>query len=248
LTPLASFTNKRNAKTATNIMTTFLAIQNTYEVIELALFDDSNVIDSATIDKKEATKTIVTVLHALLERNKCSLDSLKFFAVNQGPGPFTTLRVVIATMNGLAFATNIPLIGVDGLDALCAEEQDASYPITVVLLNAFNADVYYAIQVGDAYPQRKGCMKIDLFLKNLKIHIPDKNIRFLGNGAELYQQEIMTLFGIQAQLPSPQTQTCSVFMVGIMALVRWQQKNSLSSQLLPLYLKQFQTQTTPAKR
>ena len=149
MTPLASFTNKRNARTAPNIMTRFLAIQNTYEMIEMALFNEDSIVESITIDKKEATKTIVTVLNALLERNNCPLNSLDFFAVNQGPGPFTTLRVVIATMNGLAFATNIPLVGVDGLDVLCAEEQDASFPITVALLNAFNSDVYYALQVSD---------------------------------------------------------------------------------------------------
>ncbi len=43
---------------------------------------------------------------------------LAFIAAHQGPAPFTTLRVCLTTVNGFAFATGMPLIGINGLQEL----------------------------------------------------------------------------------------------------------------------------------
>jgi len=127
-------------------MTLFLSIQNTYNELELALIRDETVLISLADDKMRASKDLIPLVNYVCEKTKIHLRDLNFIAVNQGPGPFTTLRVVIASVNGLAYGAKIPLVGIDGLDALLLEHSDPAYPHTIALLNAFTNDVYFGIQ------------------------------------------------------------------------------------------------------
>lgn len=57
----------------------------------------------------------------LVEHHGFALTDIDLFAVAAGPGSFTGLRIGIATMQGLAFGTSRPLVGVSALEALaCA--------------------------------------------------------------------------------------------------------------------------------
>lgn len=213
----------------------FISIQSTYDAVELALFNDSTFIDSRSISKLHASKLLILTLEELLATHQQTISNIQFIATNQGPGPFTTLRVVIASVNGLSFATQIPLIGIDGLDAFVQEYQNPSYPKTVILLNAFNFDVYFAIQNKVLI---KGYKNIDLLLSELQKQFPQDTLRFLGNATELYRHKIQDQFGPLAFIPDLLPLTCSVKQIGLMGLQYWQQQEGLSQQLLPLYLKQ----------
>lgn len=219
-------------------MALFLSLQNTYRHIEIALFHNERLLSCVREDKIRASKTVIPLIAFALLRAGIRLDQLSFIAVNQGPGPFTTLRVIIATANGLSFATKIPLIGIDALDAFLQEYSSAADPYTVVLLNAFNNDVYFAVQQQARAPLKKGYNNIDQLLQELKKTIPAKeSIRFLGNGVALHQEKIRELFGTQAHIPEPLPAICSVKQVGLMGLKKWRNKEGLSEQLMPLYLK-----------
>ncbi len=222
-------------------MSIFIAIQNTYDTLELALFNDTNIIGKRADDKRNASRSFIPLLDDLLHTNNYCLQDLSFIAVNQGPGPFSSLRVVIASANGLHFASNIPLIGIDGLKAMVTEFQNAQYPNTTILLNAFNFDIYFARQT----PNQKlitGYKKIDLFLQELRNHTPNTPIRFLGNATEMYRDKIQNIFGTYAIIPEPLTTHCSIKQIGLLGLKRWHAQESLSDQLLPLYLKKHPVQ------
>lgn len=221
-------------------MITFLALANTYTSVEIALFKDNNVIGIETVDKHQASKLLIPLLHALLATHNTLLSDCAFIATNQGPGPFTTLRVVIASVNGISFASRIPLIGIDGLDALLNEYTDPTFPNTVTLLNAFNRDVYFGIQVNGDRTYLKGYAPIDQILQKLsQQHTTSSTIRFIGNAIPMYTQEIQTTFGDRAHLPSPLPHACSITQIGLMGLQRWHAQESIAYQLLPLYLKQY---------
>ena len=126
-------------------MHSYIAIQNTYHIFEMALFINNQLHDQIHEDKRHTSSLFIPLLEQLLNRNNISLSSLDFCAVNCGPGPFSTLRSIIASANGLYFATKIPLIGIDGLDATFTEYYQSQYHYTIILLNAFNNDVYYLI-------------------------------------------------------------------------------------------------------
>lgn len=132
-------------------MYSYIIIHHTHENIQVALFLNNTLHSSITQEKRLVSKMLITDINNLLEKHGITLTDLSFIGINQGPGLFSTLRSIIATVNGLHFATNIPLIGVDALEATAHEYYNADYPYTVVLLDAFNQEVYYAIAHNIAY-------------------------------------------------------------------------------------------------
>ena len=69
----------------------------------------------------------------MLKNSRLTFRRFAFVAAHQGPAPFTTLRVCLTTVNGFAFATGVPLIGVNGLQELIVQHKRAD-SITVALL------------------------------------------------------------------------------------------------------------------
>lgn len=226
--------------------TSYLAIQNTYDEIEVALYCKDQLLAKKNVHKNEASKTLLICIDELLNSHNLKINDLSFIGVNKGPGPFTTLRVVIATVNALNFAIQIPLIGIDGLDAFIREYQDTNWPITVVMLNAFNNDVYYAIQ--NSKQMDKGWKNITELLAQLKTQFLNQNIRFLGNGTKLFEPQIKEIFGDLAYIPDPSSptatsgktvnpNTCSIEEIAKIAFLNWQNKKEIQEQIMPLYLK-----------
>ncbi|HEX5108058.1 MAG TPA: tRNA (adenosine(37)-N6)-threonylcarbamoyltransferase complex dimerization subunit type 1 TsaB [Vicinamibacterales bacterium] len=92
-------------------------------------------------------------LMTLLDRNRLSLADIDLFAVATGPGSFTGLRVGIAAMQGLAFATAKPLIGVSSLDALAAIAESnyrgaGAMPDVATWIDAWRGEIYAALYSG----------------------------------------------------------------------------------------------------
>lgn len=216
-------------------MTTFLALQSTYTHIELGIYKDDACVAFVQIDKTKASKDCVPTIASLLKENNLFPADLSFIGVNQGPGPFTTLRTAIATVNGLAFAKTLPLVGVNGMDALVQEYINTS-PNIVALLNAFGSDLYYGIRTDSSYDE--GCASIDSVFLTISQKIPSGTILFIGNGVDLVHKQIKTTFGNWTQLLNPNPQTVSLGAIARTSLKQWNSKQNISYQLEPLYFKE----------
>jgi tRNA threonylcarbamoyl adenosine modification protein YeaZ len=216
-------------------MHSYIVIQNTYDVFEIALFINNKLTDKKREDKHNTSKLFIPLLDELLTKNSAKISDFDFCAVNCGPGPFSTLRSIIASVNGLHFATNIPLVSIDGLEATFLEFYDNSHENTVVLLNAFNNEVYYLIAHHDQILS-KGYQKIDLFLQEIKQQIPD-SIHFIGNGVTLHQSLIQETFGNNAVIKKSNPSMCSVEMIGKVGLEKWLLKEGTTTYVMPLHLK-----------
>lgn len=212
----------------------FLTIQHTYETIEAGLFNEQHTtcFDYITVSKTSASKELVPLLKKLLSSHNLFLNDLSFIAVNKGPGPFTTLRVVISTINALAFAIQIPLIEVDGLHTFLKEYADPAWPITIALLNAFNQDVYFAIESPTL--TESGIKKAALLFEDLKIWFGDQKIHCIGNGVELFHQELIKFKNVYIQDNNPQHPSLNA--IAQQGIEQWQ-KHETVSQIQPAYLK-----------
>src|SRR5436190_17333509 len=96
-------------------MTLFLTLHGTAQHVEVGLFQEKKLLKSITIKNSDTNKLIIPTIDSLLKQENLSLAHLAFIAANQGPGPFTTLRTILTTVNGLHFASNLPIIGIDSL-------------------------------------------------------------------------------------------------------------------------------------
>lgn len=219
-----------------------LSLQATYKTVDLALLRGKNVVGTLR-DTSKASATLIPCLDKLLTDHHFTLNDVQAIVVDQGPGAFTSLRVTIATVNGISFAHSTPLIGVDGLDALAREGQATagSASVIVSLLNAYNQELYYGIYRNDAsltLLEPKGYKKTDLLIESLKSRYPHDRLVVNGNGVEAIREKLTTLLGERILTAQPLLEQASAATVGIIGYEKFLKNEGLSKKLLPLYLKE----------
>ncbi len=222
----------------------FISTQATYESIEYALCSNissvMSIIDQRTLSKMQASSLLMQKLNELLADHMLTWSHIEKLVVNCGPAPFTTLRALIATVNGISFATHIPLVGIDGLKAFAFENSDA--PISIVLLNAFTGDVYFAINDHDkltSYGWQNGITLLQTIKATYSDNDGDK-ITFKGNGVDQLRSIIKELFEDRAMILSPNPSMASLATITNYhkAELAEQETNTENSfHLSPLYLK-----------
>jgi tRNA threonylcarbamoyl adenosine modification protein YeaZ len=217
----------------------YLAIHSTYDAVEIALCYNNAIQNRISSNKIHASAQSIPALDALLKNQNLSIHDLTCIVAHVGPAPFTTLRVVLATVNGIQAATSIPLIGINGLDALMRQYQQPSY-VTICLLNAFNQDVYYAID-----STKKGCQNIKSFLAEIAATYPQQALQFVGNGARMHHALITELFGSYAHLPDPLPDICSLDQIQQDGFRAWHESKGQKTALIPCYLKSAAPLYTP---
>jgi tRNA threonylcarbamoyladenosine biosynthesis protein TsaB len=225
----------------------FLTFHSTYSHIIVALYRDQQLLGVQEEDHKKASKNLLLHTSELLDQHALQLSDCAFIATHTGPGPFTTLRVLISSVNGIAYASNIPLIGVDGLIAFI-DEYAAEQGATVALLNAFTDDVYYALHL-EGKTVSMGCTSLDDCITSLipTYLNPTQKITFIGNGALLHADFIAQHVQQPYVLPQPFQTTCSYKAIAKKALQVWLATQKGVDQLLPTYLKNYSARMNPPK-
>ncbi len=208
-----------------------LAIQSTYQSIEVGLCFDGVIKAVVQEHKSSASKNIVPLIGSLLAGQNLTFADVEYIAVNQGPAPYTTLRVVIATVNGLAYATGKPIFGVDAFSALAYEISDSGKP-TYILLDAFNKDVYYAQVINHVIIQ-SGCMQTSELPQIIPVNTP---IYFIGNACETYAPILTQLYPEATLIPEHSYPQLSS--IAIIARHQWSLNPHGKSHISPLYLKE----------
>jgi tRNA threonylcarbamoyl adenosine modification protein YeaZ len=120
---------------------------DTSTVVNVGLARDGRVLAQATVDDRLAhAEELTPMVRRVLADAGVRLAQLDHIVVGLGPGPFTGLRVGIATARVLAAVARVPLRGVCSLDVLAA--QHATQHVTegdfVVATDARRKEVYWA--------------------------------------------------------------------------------------------------------
>ena len=130
----------------------FLVLQSSYKVLSIGIGENGRIIDRIAENKLTASASLVPLAIKLLERNSLSLHDMSAIIVDQGPGAFGSLRVLLSTANAIGFALKFPIVGLDGLSTLTNDVIDNYSDVRldeniliVPILNAYNAECYYGI-------------------------------------------------------------------------------------------------------
>ncbi len=104
---------------------------------------------------KEANERNIHASHITLFIDELMLNAgkkytdLKAVAVSKGPGSYTGLRIGVSTAKGLCYALDIPLLGIDTLDAmasgLLAQSDIQECDLLVPMIDARRMEVYTGI-------------------------------------------------------------------------------------------------------
>jgi len=164
-----------------------ITIQYPYQHLEISLSNNTTVLANKIIPKIQAVAYLIPALQELLVSQNITLTDIACIGINTGPGPFNTLRSIIATANGISFAQKTPLVGCNGLD-LIMQEDKALHQVAV--MDAFGSDVYYAIKESG----EQGYHSIENLMNLLNEKYVDQPLIFIGNGSIKYKDFIMQNF------------------------------------------------------
>lgn len=111
-----------------------LAVDTSTAQIGLALYDGAQVIgEFAWRSSQRHTVELAPAITDLMLRGGLSMEDLRALAVALGPGSFTSLRVGLALVKGLALARHLPVVGIPTLDILAAAQPPSRLPLAAVI-------------------------------------------------------------------------------------------------------------------
>jgi tRNA threonylcarbamoyladenosine biosynthesis protein TsaB len=78
---------------------------------EVELYDGTNRVAGEKFEQKKLSEQLAITVERLLKEQGSDPQKLTGIVVRKGPGSFTGLRIGLSYANGLAFALDIPLVG-----------------------------------------------------------------------------------------------------------------------------------------
>jgi tRNA threonylcarbamoyladenosine biosynthesis protein TsaB len=120
-----------------------LALDTSTAAVTVAVLDGADVAaEAVTVDARRHTELLAPMIVQVLSDAAVDRTALTAVAVGVGPGPFTGLRIGLATARTLGAALNIPVHGVCSLDVIAADVAvDTSF---VVVTDARRREVFWA--------------------------------------------------------------------------------------------------------
>ena len=125
-----------------------LALDTTTRAGSAALVDENVIVEERPGDPSRThAQRLPAEALAVLDAHGVTLSDIDLFAVAAGPGSFTGLRIGLATIQGLAFVTGRPIVGISALEALAqvASRDAAAGELVAAWMDAQRREVFSAL-------------------------------------------------------------------------------------------------------
>ena len=176
-----------------------LGVDTSSTQVAVGLIDSDHVVFDHYVDFGQFySEKLIIAIHRLREDAGVKIKEVDLFAVGLGPGAFTGLRIGVATVKGLAFALDKPIVGIGSLDGLAMEVKLAKYPI-VPVVDGKRGDVFYAIYQDGERVTGYEVDKVGEFLDRVK----SGEYIFVGDGADIYREQLIKLMNKRAHFITP---------------------------------------------
>ena len=174
-------------------MTKILSIETSTKHFSLAISNGPKILAYRNIKlRKVLSSAVIPAIQQILGRAGASLSFIDAFAIGLGPGSFTSLRVGLSTIKGLAFATGKPVIGIPSLDILAMNAPGEPKKQICVLCDARRNLGYAAL-----YRNSKGRLKrtSKYLLTDIRdlLSMIKEDTFFIGDGIKLFKDQIVDL-------------------------------------------------------
>lgn len=169
-----------------------LGVDTSSKVATAAICENDKLICEFVLNNKMThSQTIMPIIDECFKKSELTPSDIDVFAVSNGPGSFTGLRIGVTTIKGLAHAVNKPVVGVNTLEAMAYNIPYCPYLIAPIM-DARREQVYNAIfkfennELVEVKPPRAIAL-IDLVdeLKKIK-----EKVVFLGDGVPVFREQI----------------------------------------------------------
>lgn len=167
-----------------------LSVDSSYSTATCALIKDDKILAEINLnDKKQHSVILMRLIDSILKEYEIDINDIDAFIISRGPGSFTGLRIGMATLKGLAFASKKPLISVSTLDAL-AYNSVSFQGIICPIMDALRDNIYtclYKNENNNLTPLiKEQCLNINELITILKQQtLP---IIFVGDGVAKHKE------------------------------------------------------------
>ena len=217
-----------------------LAFESSAKAASVALCEDGRLISqSIHCSGLTHSQTLLPMAEDLLKNSNCLMKDIDCFAVAQGPGSFTGIRIGIATVKGLSWAADKPCKGVSTLAAMAWNGLSAGGLVCAVM-DARRSEVYNALFVIEDGKPRRLCPDRAISLHALADELRNYSVpAFLVGDGALLAENFFCQCGLSVRLAPEPLRMQNAWGVAMEAL----DSPLLSSQdLLPVYLRLSQAE------
>jgi len=108
------------------------------------LLKDGKLLAESSESSRNHSRTLLVAIERLLAENRFSAGDLGAVAAGVGPGSFTGVRIGLTLAKTLAYALDIPLVGISTLRALAENVHGDNYSLICPALDALKGEVFGA--------------------------------------------------------------------------------------------------------
>ncbi len=167
-----------------------LGIDTTTKFLCLGFCDNTQIYEYNLEVGARLSAILSVTIQRILDSLRWRMRDIDYFVCGLGPGSFTGVRVGLATIKGISFALNKPIIGVSTLDILAKNAAHTGTQIVPVI------DAKRNLNYCSVYRNKNGrltrmkpymLLSREEFFKKVKA-----NAIILGDAAGLYKDEILS--------------------------------------------------------
>jgi tRNA threonylcarbamoyladenosine biosynthesis protein TsaB len=210
-----------------------LAVDTSTAQVGLALYDGAQVMgEYAWRSSRRHTVELAPAISELLTRCGVTMDDVQALGIALGPGSFTSLRVGLALVKGLALSRHIPLIGIPTLDILAYAQPASRRPLLCAIQagrGRFALGVYKSSRKGWQAQASARIVSLEALMEEVKS-------QFILCG-EFSAEEIQRMKDAGIRLASPAQSVRRPAVLAELAWARWQAGDvDDEASLAPIYL------------
>jgi tRNA threonylcarbamoyladenosine biosynthesis protein TsaB len=121
-----------------------LAIESSFEACSVALWQDGDCLERVHTEPRGHAQVLLPFVDSLLAAGDVPLAGLDGIAFSRGPGSFTSLRIGIGVVQGLAFGADLPVWPVSSLRLVAQGVVEDGVDHAWVAMDARMGEVYTA--------------------------------------------------------------------------------------------------------
>lgn len=226
-----------------------LSIDTASNICGVSILENNKLI--CTLDTNTGrthSENLMPIIETAFKQNNLTLKDIDLIVCDIGPGSFTGIRIGVSTAKAFQDSLSIPCVGISSLESLAYNISNDKNKYICSIMDCKNNNCYFAL-----YENRNGILEtliepqaetIEATLAILKSYcednLEDVSISFVGDGSEIYQNQIKETF-ISTKFASQKLNILDSYHLGLAGLEHYNSGCNFQ-EVLPLYLKKPQAQ------